>query len=155
EQTQAAVPATLAAAALQTAKVFTAGHAASAAQAQVFQLAEGAMRTMFTQKFVRIAAALSLLLALAGAGIGAAHLLADSAKPQAAEPVIHSVKSGAWSAPTTWEGGKVPGAGARVQVRPGHEIVYDVNSDQVIRGINVAGALRFAADKNTRLDVGL
>src|SRR5581483_3452028 len=62
---------------------------------------------------------------------------------------------GAWSTPDTWEGGKVPGAGARVQVRNGHAVVYDVSSDQVIRSIHVAGTLSFAHDRDTRLDVGL
>jgi RNA polymerase sigma factor (sigma-70 family) len=155
EQTQAAVPATLAAATLRTATVYTAGQAASAAQAQVFQLAEGAMRTMFMNKFIRTAAALTLLLVLAGAGIGAAHLLADNAKPPAAPAVIRSLQSGAWSAPSTWEGGKVPGTGSRVLVREGHRVVYDVKSEQAIRAINVAGILSFAPDKDTRLDVGL
>ncbi len=57
-------------------------------------------------------------------------------------PVIRSAGTGPWSAATTWEGGKVPGAGARVLIRAGHQVTYDVKSDQVIRGINVAGVLR-------------
>src|SRR5262249_36562751 len=66
-----------------------------------------------------------------------------------------SAQTGAWSAPATWEGGKVPAAGARVQVRTGHTVTYDLNSDRVIRSIHVAGTLRFPPDKDTRLDVGL
>ena len=69
--------------------------------------------------------------------------------------LIRSGQSGAWSAPATWEGGKVPAAGARVQVRAGHAVVYDVDSDAVIRSIHVAGTLAFAPDRDTRLDVGL
>src|SRR5262245_29479159 len=69
--------------------------------------------------------------------------------------VIRSARSGAWSAPATWEGGKVPQAGAKVQIRTGHTVLYDVQSDQAIRAIHVAGILRFANDKDTRLDVGL
>jgi hypothetical protein len=69
--------------------------------------------------------------------------------------LIKSAGSGAWSAPATWEGGKVPPAGARVQVRTGHTVIYDLNSDQVIRSIHVAGTLRFPHDRDTRLDVGL
>jgi hypothetical protein len=73
-----------------------------------------------------------------------------------AEPVVvRSAKSGAWSAAETWEGAKPPAAGARVLVRAGHRVVYDVNSDQAIRSIHVAGTLAFAADRDTRLDVGL
>src|SRR3954447_16975007 len=66
-----------------------------------------------------------------------------------------SARSGPWSAPATWEGGKVPAAEARAQVRTGHTVTYDVQSEQVIRAIHVAGTLRFAADRDTRLDVGL
>ena len=69
--------------------------------------------------------------------------------------VVRSAKSGLWSAPASWEGGKVPAAGARVLIRAGHRIVYDLHSEQAIRGINVAGILSFATDKDTRLDVGL
>jgi len=68
---------------------------------------------------------------------------------------IRSAKSGMWSLPATWEGGKVPAAGARVQVRAGHSLTYDRNSDQAVRSIHVAGTLTFARDRNTRLDVGL
>src|SRR5206468_6079965 len=73
----------------------------------------------------------------------------------AGTPLTRSARSGVWSAPDTWEGGKVPGAGARVQVRTGHAVVYDLSSDRVIRSIHVAGTLSFARDRDTRLDVGL
>jgi hypothetical protein len=69
--------------------------------------------------------------------------------------LIRSARSGAWSEPATWEGGKVPAAGARVQVRSGHRVVYDAKSDRPIRSIHVAGTLSFAPDRDTRLDVGL
>lgn len=80
---------------------------------------------------------------------------AVTAAKEVAPPWIRSAQSGPWSAPTTWEGGKVPAAAARVHVRTGHTVVYDVQSDQAIRSIYVAGTLSFARDKNTRLDVGL
>src|SRR3954451_3006290 len=70
-------------------------------------------------------------------------------------PVIASARSGAWSSPGTWIGGVVPGAGARVLIRPGHAVRYDVRSDQAVRSIHVAGRLSFARDRDTRLDVGL
>ena len=66
----------------------------------------------------------------------------DDVKPadhQAGGPLIRSERSGRWSEPATWQGGKVPGAGARVQVRMGHTVTYDTSSDQVIRSIHVAG----------------
>ena len=69
--------------------------------------------------------------------------------------VICSSGSGQWSAASTWEGGLVPVAGSRVLIRSGHRVVYDIDSDQAIRGITVAGELSFATDKDTRLDVGL
>ncbi len=71
------------------------------------------------------------------------------------KPVLRSVKSGPWSASATWEGGKVPGAGARVLIRAGHRILYDIKSDEPIRAVNVAGTLSFATDRDTRLTVGL
>ena len=70
-------------------------------------------------------------------------------------PVIKSAKSGPWFAAATWEGNAVPGGGARVLIREGHAITYDAKSDAVIRGINVAGSLAFAPDKDTVLKVGL
>ncbi len=83
-------------------------------------------------------------------------LLADtSAKGKTGPPVIRSTRSGLWSAPATWDGGQVPGAGARVLIRPGQRIVYDVKSPHVIRAINIAGTLSFAADRDTLLVVGL
>src|SRR5262249_8840129 len=69
--------------------------------------------------------------------------------------LTRSARSGPWSAGDTWEGGRVPGAGARVQVRAGHRVVYDVQSEAAIRSLHVAGTLTFAPDRDTRLDVGL
>jgi G8 domain len=70
-------------------------------------------------------------------------------------PLVRSAKGGAWSDAATWAGGAVPAAGERVQVRAGHVVTYDVNSDRLIRSIHVAGVLRFKADQDTRLRVGL
>lgn len=72
-----------------------------------------------------------------------------------AAPLIRSKQSGKWSAAATWEGGKIPAAGASVQVREGHTVVYDVNSEQPLRMIHVAGTLTFDRKQDTRLDVGL
>jgi ubiquinone/menaquinone biosynthesis C-methylase UbiE len=79
----------------------------------------------------------------------------ENAKPAPAPLVIRSARSGLWSAPSTWEGGRVPGAGDRVLVRAGHRVAYDICSTQVIRSINVAGSLAFAPDRDTLLTVGL
>jgi hypothetical protein len=93
---------------------------------------------------------LLLALVLMSSRIVPAQVLADD------EPaVIRSAKSGLWSNPVTWEGGKLPGAGVKVLVRPGHVVAYDVKSDQAIRSLHIGGTLTFATDRDTRLDVGL
>jgi hypothetical protein len=69
--------------------------------------------------------------------------------------LIRSQHSGPWSVSTTWEGNTIPGARARVQIRSGHTVTYDLSSDQPIRSIHVAGTLTFATDRKTQLDVGL
>src|SRR4051812_45885243 len=49
----------------------------------------------------------------------------------AAEPtLVRTAQTGAWSEAKTWEGGKLPPPGAKVLVRPGHDVLYDVNSPQ-------------------------
>src|SRR5207249_884445 len=45
--------------------------------------------------------------------------------------------------------------GARVQIRPGHTVTYDVADGPAIRFIHVAGILTFARDRSTTLTVGL
>jgi len=74
----------------------------------------------------------------------------------AAEPtIIRSAQSGPWSASETWAGGKVPAAGASVQVRAGHAVTYDLKSEQALRAVFIAGTLSFAHDRDTQLNVGL
>ncbi len=93
---------------------------------------------------------------LAACLMGSGWLMAGPAEGAADSPaLIRSAGDGAWSSPKTWEGGKVPGSGSRVQVRSGHSVLYDVASDEVVRSIHVAGTLRFALDRDTRLTVGL
>ncbi len=96
--------------------------------------------------------ALCLIGLASAAGIASG---ADAPTRNLTLPVIRSAQSGSWSASATWVGGKVPAAGARVLIQPGHRVVYDVKSEAPIRAINVAGALRFATDKDTLLTVGL
>lgn len=72
-----------------------------------------------------------------------------------AEEWVRSARSGAWSDPATWAGGVVPKAGERVQVRTGHTVVYDVATEAPFRVVHVAGTLRFAPDKDTRMDVAV
>ena len=63
-------------------------------------------------------------------------------------PVVKSARSGPWSAAATWEGGKVPAAGAQ---GPGphraHRRLRRASPTDVIRSIHVAGTLSFARDR--------
>jgi hypothetical protein len=82
--------------------------------------------------------------------------LAAGADP-AGVSMIRSARSGAWSDAATWEGGRAPTAGVKVQIRPGHVVTYDVQAPEslVIRSLHVAGVVTFAADQVTQLNVGL
>jgi hypothetical protein len=66
-----------------------------------------------------------------------------------------TAQSGPWSAVSTWQGRKVPEAGARVHIRTGHAVVYDIKSDLPIRAVCIAGRLSFAPDRDTQLNVGV
>jgi hypothetical protein len=70
-------------------------------------------------------------------------------------PVFRSARSGPWEAGDTWAGGKVPGAGDTVLIRPGHRVVYGSNSDKAFRAVHVGGTLTFDPGKDTVLAVGL
>jgi hypothetical protein len=93
---------------------------------------------------------LVVILSILAAGPQIAQIRGD-----AAPAWIRSAGSGPWSDPATWQGGKVPPAGSRVQIRAGDTVTYDLNSDQALRAIHISGTLTFAPDKTTRLDVGL
>jgi hypothetical protein len=95
------------------------------------------------------------LLAVGASGLLVPLLAAEQPGKDVVPPLVRSARSGPWSLPATWEGGKVPGAGVRIQIRSGHTVTYDLKSDVVIRSIHVAGTLTFARDQDTRLDVGL
>jgi hypothetical protein len=68
---------------------------------------------------------------------------------------VRSARSGKWSDASTWLGQRAPRAGDNVQVRTGHVVTYDANSDEAVRVLHVAGTLTFARNKSTRLNVGL
>lgn len=72
----------------------------------------------------------------------------------AAVPTIQSTTSGRWSDPTIWSQPRVPTAGDRVLVRSGHNVTYDLVSNEPISVIGINGTLRFATLINTRLVVG-
>ncbi len=87
--------------------------------------------------------------------VGVTGLLPSCSASAADVDWTRSARNGSWSDATTWTGNQVPAAGARVHVRPGHVVVYDVKSETPIRSVYVAGTLTFAADRDTRLDVGV
>jgi hypothetical protein len=68
---------------------------------------------------------------------------------------VRSRADGKWSDPKTWEPERIPGAGDRVLISRGTDVLYDAQSDDVIRMVQVVGALRFSRDVDTRLSVGL
>jgi len=153
----AAAPPVLMEATIKAGTVFAAkGSVLGLASTRVLALAEGALRLMLWGQVKQTALVGGVLLVLAvGAGVWAFQAVAG-AKPDPELPALtRSAQSGPWSAAATWEGGRVPAAGSRVQVRTGHTIVYDLNQERLIRSIHVAGLLTFARDRDTRLDVGL
>ncbi len=85
-------------------------------------------------------------------GLLTTHVKAEGASAQV---TIHSARNGVWSTVNTWVEKRLPAAGDIVQIRAGHTITYDVNSDRAIRMIQVGGTLTFSHKKSTRLDVGL
>jgi hypothetical protein len=68
----------------------------------------------------------NLLAALVGLALAGGET--RGAAEEKSPALIRTAKSGPWSKAGTWEGGKAPAAGARVQIRTGHAVVYDVSS---------------------------
>ncbi len=66
-------------------------------------------------------------------------------------PTVTSAGSGNWGAGSTWSGGQVPGAGARVRILAGHTVTYNVNSGAVLNWVRVDGVLKFQESGSTRL----
>ncbi len=54
-----------------------------------------------------------------------------------------AVKSGPWSAATTWREGRVPGAGAVVVIPPEIVVTLQGAADAAVRGVRVEGTLRW------------
>jgi len=87
--------------------------------------------------------------------IGGLLAVPDSASSADQPKWVRTAQSGPWSAAATWEGNQIPGAAARVHVRNGHAVIYDVKSDVPIRAVVIAGRLSFAHDRDTQLNVGV
>jgi len=64
-----------------------------------------------------------------------------------------AIKSGAWSDSSTWEGGRIPGNNAKVLIKTGVEVVYDLESNARLKTVRIDGTLSFAPDQNTKMVV--
>lgn len=64
-----------------------------------------------------------------------------------------AVNNGSWFDPNTWASGEVPGAGAKVWIPEGVEVAYDGQSPVSLFTVRVDGALDFATDVNTFMEV--
>ncbi|KAA8610049.1 G8 domain-containing protein [Salipiger aestuarii] len=62
-----------------------------------------------------------------------------------------AIRDGAWSDPSTWKNGQVPGAEAHVYIPGGITVDYDVDDSTPIATVRVAGMLDWATDRNTTL----
>ncbi|MEL7143799.1 MAG: LamG-like jellyroll fold domain-containing protein [Cyanobacteria bacterium J06643_4] len=68
-------------------------------------------------------------------------------------PTHTAVRSGAWSDPRTW-GGTVPGNNAKVLIKSGTTVTYDLDEKEGsarIQTIAIKGNLKFATNQNTKL----
>jgi hypothetical protein len=74
---------------------------------------------------------------------------------EAAVEVVRTRSSGVWSSPDVWVGNRLPAAGARVLIEPGHEVTFDLEDSPVLRGVHVAGVLTFDRGRDTCLNVGM
>jgi hypothetical protein len=61
-----------------------------------------------------------------------------------AAPALHSVGSGAWSDPSTWSGGRVPGAGDPATIGSGTTVT--VTGQTQVAGVTVQAGGRLAFD---------
>ncbi len=73
-----------------------------------------------------------------------------------AEPfTLESKGDGAWSDAATWQPERQPKAGDKVQIGSGHTVVYDSKSPHLIPLLHIEGALVFARDLDTELNVAV
>jgi hypothetical protein len=114
------------------------------------------MRSILTSTKLWLHAASLIIAASAARPAPAAPAAAE--EPHHAHAVVFSLRSvrdGRWSEPGTWEPARTPTAGDRVLVSRGTRVVYDVASSEVIRLLQVAGALSFDPERDTLLEAGV
>lgn len=64
-----------------------------------------------------------------------------------------AINNGSWFDPNTWANGEIPGEGARVVIPEGVEVQYDGESPVSLFTVRVDGALEFATDQDTFMEV--
>lgn len=64
-----------------------------------------------------------------------------------------AVQDGSWFNPATWANGQVPGDGAKVLISDGVTVTYDGQSPVSLFTVRVDGALEFATDTDTFMEV--
>jgi hypothetical protein len=64
-----------------------------------------------------------------------------------------AVNNGSWFDPNTWANGQVPGEDAKVVIPQGIEVIYDGESAVSLFTVRVDGALEFATDRDTFMEV--
>ena len=62
-----------------------------------------------------------------------------------------AVKNGSWFDVSTWKGGKIPGANAKVVIPKGITVDYDNVSNTRLFGLRVDGQIDFATDVDTQM----
>ena len=62
-----------------------------------------------------------------------------------------AVKNGSWFDASTWKGGKIPGANAKVVIPKGITVDYDSVSNIRLFGLRVDGQIDFATDADTQM----
>lgn len=62
-----------------------------------------------------------------------------------------AIKNGSWFSPSTWKGGRVPGANAKIIIPKGINVTYDNVSNARLFGLRVDGHLDFATDADTKM----
>ncbi len=64
-----------------------------------------------------------------------------------------AVNDGDWFDPATWDGGQVPGEGAAVVIGEGVSVTYGGIADVALATLRVDGALTFASNMDSRIEV--
>ncbi|MGB7240795.1 MAG: G8 domain-containing protein [Sulfitobacter sp.] len=64
-----------------------------------------------------------------------------------------AISNGGWFDPATWHQGHIPGDGAQALIPDGISVTYDGISDASLFTLRVDGALSFATDADTRLEI--